>query len=728
MMVQRGKSGDSASLRTVYSLVGTVFVSTLGVGAFVFAFPLLALRDNISGGWLGAAFSGYFLAKFFLSPLAGNLADRFGPRPLLALSALLGATVPLAYFISQGHECLYLVQFGLGLVGGLQKPVSTAALSALAPERLRGRVFGWSNAACNAAFFLGPIVGGLLFYDMDLRPVILFLVSCMSIALFGFLFLVPRGLSTRLETADSGNKRQSAEKSGGSLGLMAAVFGRTFGIACMIAFYPVFLAESISGPKWMVGLVFALPSLVACLGLPLGGWLADVRKRTSLALAGMALCAVCLAVLGRMDTLAGFVLAGVCLGFGSALSFPASMSLASNLGRRQGRVMGLFHAVANAGFVAGPLAGGLVLQHCGGVGPVFSFAGAVGLAACMPMALWSIGRPGKRWRMLATAAGLILVVTLLFAGGLFRSSGEASQQPSESFHFAGVAMGNVVRMTFDGQDREKAGLAADRAFETISRLEFDLGHRTRAGSIGRVNLAAGKRPEQVSATAYALLERALEVCRLSGGVFDITIGAVTVLPFYYREQAEREKARLVDYRKVLMDPGRRTVFLPEKGMALDLGGMAKGTIVDEAARELRRQGVKSGLVEAGGDFYCYGDKTWNVGIQNPRGEGLLGVIRVSNAGVCGSGDYYQYAFSDQGDQGRRKHHIFDPDRLDSADKSIAVTVVAPSAELADALATTLFILGPEKGRTLLKGFHGCSALWVLPDRTLCASDGFPAFI
>ncbi|GEM_PF-44157 len=732
MLFEKMGRGEGATpLRMAYSLAGAVFLSTLGVGVFAFAIPLLAVHDGISGLLLGATFSGYFLAKLVISPVAGQLSDRTGPRPLLAGAAVAGMLVPLVALASQRHEVLYGVQFCLGLSSGVVKPVATASIAALVPEHKRGRVFGMCNALYNAAFFFGPLLGGLLFYDRNLVPVLAFLTACMTASLVVVLVATPSDLSTASATSRRGEGLGLGKNTQAGT-LLLAVFGRTVCTACLVAFYPALLSGSLHGPAWLVGMLFAIPSLVACLGLPLGGRWADKGNRETLTVVGMALSATSLALAGRVETAPGFVLVGVLLGIGSSISFPAAMSLASSLGRQQGRIMGWFHAAANAGFVIGPLLCGLLVRRYGEIPLPMAVMGLVGLVSTLPLGMARIlGRGVLSWRSFASAAfafGLLVVGFICFQGGGMQRTSQASPMSDGPLEFAGLAMGNVIHMNLFGADSEQAGEDSQAAFQTISRLEAEFGHRNPAGAVGRVNLAAGKSPEPVGKPVFELIKRALDICRASSGVFDITIGAVTVLPYYYQEKAEQEKAALIDYRKVVLDEDKRTVFLPEQGMALDLGGLAKGTVLDAAAETLQQRGVPAALVEAGGDLYCYGDRQWKVGIQDPRGDGLLGIISVVNAGVCGSGDYYQYAFTEEDGVTKRKHHILDPTLLDSAGKSIAVTVIAPSAELADALATTLFILGPQEGQILLTHYDHCAALWVLPDRSLVASEGFPPFL
>jgi thiamine biosynthesis lipoprotein len=727
---KQGMKISAPPQRMVYNLAAAVFLSTLGIGVFAFAIPLLVFHEKGSGLWLGAAFSGYFLAKLAISPVAGRLSDKTGPKPLLFAAAIIGLLAPLAAFFSLHHKTLYTIQICLGLSAGVMKPVATAAIAAVVPQKRRGRIFGLCNALYNAAFFLGPVLGGLLYYHRNLTPVLGFLAACMAVSLAVILVSLPAGLSTAPD--DPVQKRRVPEDRRLRAGLLlTAICGRTAGTAALIAFYPALLSENLPGPTWLIGLLFATPSLTACLSLPLGGWLADRLDREILAAAGMAVSAVCLGLTGRMETVAGFLLTGIFLGFGSGISFPAALARASSMGRRQGNIMGWFHMAANGGFVIGPVLCGLLVKHFGQMPLPMAGMGLLGLAAAFPLAAFRLIRPGTlQWRPAALSMLAVGFLVLTFFGirnESLQPAGQAATRPETSSNFAGVAMGNVVRLTLSGVDPNKSAEDSEAAFETIDRLEAEFDHRNGSGSVGRVNLAAGTAPVQVEKAAFDLIRRALEIGNASNGVFDITIGAVTVLPYYYQEKAQKEKAGLVDYRKVILDAQKQTVFLPEAGMALDLGGLAKGTVLDAAAETLRKRGVPAALVEAGGDLYCYGDRKWSVGIQDPRAEGMLGVIRVSNAGVCGSGDYYLYAMTEENGAAKRKHHILDPELLDSADKSIAVTVVAPSAELADALATALFILGPKEGQRLLDKYRGCSALWILPDKSLVAGKGFPPF-
>lgn len=292
-------------------------------------------------------------------------------------------------------------------------------------------------------------------------------------------------------------------------------------------------------------------------------------------------------------------------------------------------------------------------------------------------------------------------------------------------------MGTVVNLTLLTPVESATEQTAQETITLMQNLQKDFDHRNKRGSVGRINHAAGKKSIKVSDKAFRLIERGLEISEKSNGNFDITIGAVTTTPFYYALDTDRfaQKKKLVNYRLVKTYPLEKRVKLPLQGMALDLGGLAKGTIIDAAASHLKKSGIHTAMIEAGGDFMVFGERNWIIGIRNPRGKGIIGSIEIKNRAVCGSGDYYQFITPVSPDDKNRKHHIFDPARLQSSATCIATTTVAPNAETADALATAVFIMGPEKGTVFIeKHFPDCAAMWILPDMTIRTTSGFPTII
>lgn len=716
--------------RTLAAVLGGTLFTALGVGLFAFTLPLISLDERISGAWIGTAFAGYYLAKLLVSPLAGLAADRFGPRRVLALATCAGCLIPLTYFAFPTLAALYAIQIGLGLVTGLVRPVGLAALGGSASGTALSRRFAVHAALFNGATFAGPILGGLLYEGGTMEPVLLGLVLCLGLALAATGLLPGEAATTRPAEEESPEAGHPPREK--TVALLLAIGGRSLGIGLLTAFYPIVLASALGRHGPMVAAVYAVPGLATFLGLALSGRFTSRAPDMDRIALGMLLSACGLFALGECTRLWQFVTFGTLMGFGSALSIPASMFLASTLTRRQGAIFGAANLASGVGFLLGPLLGGLIVTRLHSPLPALQAAAVLGALACLPM-LAVVFREQFHWgraTVWTAAAGTGALLAALLAASL--SPNLNLDQPERNlYRFTDVAMGTVVNLTLEAQSREGASLAARRAMTAMRALQQDFDHRNPQGSVGRINRAAGQSWVKPSPRAFALLERALDLSRATDGVFDPTVGALTTSPFYYAmdESVARAKSGLVDYRRVLMDrPGGR-VRLKKRGMALDLGGIAKGTIVDYAVELLEKQGIRAGIVEAGGDFRCFGDREWRVGIRHPRTSAVFQTIPIRERSVCGSGDYQQFvdAFPDAGGrQEPRHHHIIDPATMDSAHESIGVTVIAADAELADGLATSLFIMGPARGTEFLKRYSPDSAaIWFLPDSTVAYTDNFP---
>ena len=202
-------------------------------------------------------------------------------------------------------------------------------------------------------------------------------------------------------------------------------------------------------------------------------------------------------------------------------------------------------------------------------------------------------------------------------------------------------------------------------------------------------------------SCFESVQFALAVAEESGGAFDPTVGYTMETRGFNREyrtgrtiRTALEPGGSVSYRDVRLDSDRKTITLL-RPLILDLGAVAKGLAIDLAARELRP--FENFAIDAGGDLYLGGCSPnggpWSIGIRHPRRDHeLIDSVRVSNRAVCTSGDYERR--SPAGDEG---HHILDPRTEVSPHAVASVTVVAPTAMLADALATAAFVLGPADG-------------------------------
>jgi thiamine biosynthesis lipoprotein len=225
----------------------------------------------------------------------------------------------------------------------------------------------------------------------------------------------------------------------------------------------------------------------------------------------------------------------------------------------------------------------------------------------------------------------------------------------------------------------------------------------------------------------ALLATALEISKESGGAFDVTVYPLVDLWGFFRG-APAVPAR-PDIAACLKNVGWRQLKIengvlakPNDGVKIDLGAIAKGYAVGEAVKVLKGAGVKSALIDAGGDIFAIGElrgRPWKVGIRNPRGEGVMGALDVSDLTIVTSGDYERFFEKD----GVRYHHILDPASGYPATGLMSVTVICDDATRADGLSTALFVLGPEKGMELVERLDGVEAIMVTKDRKILTSSG-----
>jgi thiamine biosynthesis lipoprotein len=224
-----------------------------------------------------------------------------------------------------------------------------------------------------------------------------------------------------------------------------------------------------------------------------------------------------------------------------------------------------------------------------------------------------------------------------------------------------------------------------------------------------------------------LLETALEVSEESGGAFDVTVYPLVDLWGFFRGApavpAQTDIAaclKKVGWRQLKIENGVLTK--PNAGVMIDLGAIAKGYAVGEAVKVLKGAGVTSALIDAGGDIFAIGElrgRPWKVGIRNPRGEGVMGALDVSDLTIVTSGDYERFFEKD----GVRYHHILDPATGYPATGLMSVTVICDDATRADGLSTALFVLGPEKGMQLVERLDGVEAIMVTTDGKTLTSSG-----
>ncbi|MGL1862185.1 MAG: MFS transporter [Pseudodesulfovibrio sp.] len=707
--------------RTLYAILASGFLVSLGIGLLSFTLPLISLDAKISGAWLGTGFAGFFLARLLAGPIGGMWADKASPRGLLLVAFGVGLFIPALYFIHPTIITLYGIQFSLGLIAGLVRPVGLAVLGGNAASGSRSHWFALHALAFNLAIFIGPLAGGLLYLDQLIQPVLLGVSLCMGLSACTVFFGIGQGVSTYRATTDDGSSEPDKND---FRALLVAIFGRSVGIGLTIAFYPILLSMTLGRNGLVLGALFSIPSLVVCCGLPFTSRFTKQMPNVNFALGGMVISALGLFAMGLSHDVVHFIVSGVVVGLGTTLSLPTAMAQTSRAAADQGKVFGLTHVVTGVGFVVGPLLGGLLVQSTHAVGFAFELTGLLGLFCCLPL-LARHYQTKMNAIFLASAVGLLLIVVCVFR---MQANIAVTYEDDGLYRYTEIAMGTVVNLTLVADSSKAADDGARKAMAFIRELQNDLDFRNASGSVGRINSGAGKYFVEPSKRAYGVIRRAVDFSRSTDGIFDPTIGALTTSPLYYvlDETIALRKKGLVDYRLVQFDTEQKRIRLAKVGMALDLGGIAKGTIIDATVKLLRGLGIRAGIVEAGGDFYCFGERDWTVGIQHPRDDNVHGTVAVREQAVCGSGDYQQFVNVEKDGETTLRHHIINPADMEPAAKSTGVTVIAESAELADAMATALFIMGPHKGRVFVhEKFPDVAATWFSPDLTMTTTNNFP---
>jgi thiamine biosynthesis lipoprotein len=295
-----------------------------------------------------------------------------------------------------------------------------------------------------------------------------------------------------------------------------------------------------------------------------------------------------------------------------------------------------------------------------------------------------------------------------------------------------VSMGSEVHLTAWTADEPAAVAAFEAVFDEFDRLDAAMSVWKEQSEIVRLNQAAGDHAVPLGDDVRSALRIAQQVGDWTGGKFDVTFAALADAWKFDHDQDNRvpsdaeiaARLPLVDYSALVIDDQAGTGFLPRKGMRAHLGGVGKGFAVDSAVRMLRARGFTDFLIESGGDMYVAGrrgDRPWRIAIRDPRGEAgsAFAALDLTDAAVSTSGDYERFFI----DHGRRYHHILDPDTGRPAGLSRSVTIVARRSVFADALATGVFVLGPQEGLKLVDRLEGIEAVVVTAANDVVVTPG-----
>jgi FAD:protein FMN transferase len=290
-------------------------------------------------------------------------------------------------------------------------------------------------------------------------------------------------------------------------------------------------------------------------------------------------------------------------------------------------------------------------------------------------------------------------------------------------------MGTRITVELWAEDEQKANRAIDALLDEMRHIDDSMSTYKPTSEVSQVNAKAADGPMKISKELFDLLVTAKQYSVLTDGAFDITYASVGYM-YDFRKHVHPDDAQIdkalpaVNYRHVLLDPKNQTVQFSQKGVRIDLGGIAKGYSVDKGIEVLQSFGFTRAYVSAGGDSRIIGDrfgKPWMVGIRDPRkGEGsVITKIPLADAAISTSGDYERF-FEENG---VRYHHIIDPRTGHSASKVRSATVIGPYATRTDGLSKTAFVLGPEKAMEIYNRIDDIDAIIVKLDGTVIYSKG-----
>ena len=271
-------------------------------------------------------------------------------------------------------------------------------------------------------------------------------------------------------------------------------------------------------------------------------------------------------------------------------------------------------------------------------------------------------------------------------------------------------------------------------------------------NVKTINENAGKAPVQVDDRILSMLELAQKMYDLTGGKINIAMGSVLGIWHDYREAAEQNAseadntlptqeelevvAQHCDINDLVIDEEAKTVYLSDPEMSLDVGSVGKGYAVEMVCRAAEARGLTSALVSVGGNLRAIGTKPdgsqWTGGVENPWNASdlytassmLSGAINMSDMALVTSGDYQRYFVVD----GKRYHHLIDPDTLFPSTYFNGVTVLCSDSGLADCLTTGLFCQPLEDGMKIVESLDGVEAMWCTPDQQIVTSSGWDAHL
>jgi len=282
-------------------------------------------------------------------------------------------------------------------------------------------------------------------------------------------------------------------------------------------------------------------------------------------------------------------------------------------------------------------------------------------------------------------------------------------------------MGNRFELGVVARDESWANKVMDAGAAEISRIEKLLTTFNEESETSLINRNAGIAPVTVSEETFGIIERSIRISNLTQGAFDISYGSVdkslwnfdATMKSLPDKSRAKKMVRLINYRNIILNKEKTTVFLKEKGMRIGFGGIGKGYAAERAKLLMMSMGAEGGIVNASGDLTTWGlqpnGNPWTIGVINPNMAGqIFSYMDVSNMALATSGNYEKYVMIG----GKRYSHTIDPRTGLPVSGIKSVTIITANAEIADAMTTPVMIMGKEAGLDMINQVKGMEAILV----------------
>ncbi|GFZ32400.1 FAD:protein FMN transferase [Clostridium zeae] len=321
-------------------------------------------------------------------------------------------------------------------------------------------------------------------------------------------------------------------------------------------------------------------------------------------------------------------------------------------------------------------------------------------------------------KILAIGLSMLLIISMV-----------SCSKKDEKVDKYATKMDTIMHLTAYGPNASKA---IDEAFKRVDEIEKIASSSIDTSDVSKINEAAGKEYVKVHPEIVKIIKTSIEYSKISNGAFDITVSPLIKLWGIGTDEERvpadseiKDKLALVGYKNISINEADNSVKLMKAGMAIDLGGVAKGFTADEIVKVFKKYGVNSAIINLGGSsIYTLGEKPdktlWSVAIQNPRkekNEGNIGIVKLNQGALSTSGDYQRFFIKD----GKRYHHILDPFTGYPADAGVMSDTIRIDSSipdcnmLADILTKVTFVSGIEKGMKIIDSIEGISCMAVTTD-------------